>query len=86
MSERPDDLGAFEPRWTRENRIRANHALLDAIAAVWDEVPDQRFGQLVKNLSREPGGFADTWEWKHGAWYDRLKDAYRTWAKPGGAV
>ena len=65
----------------REERIRANHRLLDCFVALWDSVPDQRFGQLVKNLSREPGGFADTWEWKHGEWFDRmiaLDEQYRS--------
>ena len=60
------------PRWRQDDRRRANRALLDALEAVWSLCPDQRFGQLVMNLSREPGGFADTWEWKHGAWYDAL--------------
>lgn len=66
---------------SRVNRQRANRALLEAIAAVWDLVPDQRFGQFVMNLSRDPrGGFQDTWEWKHGRWHERLDVAYRTWA------
>jgi len=56
----------------RERRIRANHHLLAALAALWDQYPDQRFGQLVMNLAREPGGFADTWEWKHGEWSERI--------------
>lgn len=62
--------------WTRENRIRSNHRLLDAIRALWDEVPDERFGQLVMNLSRVDGGFADTWEWGHGEWLSRITHKY----------
>lgn len=58
----------------RDSRIRANHALIDALRGLWDMVPDWRFGQLVMNLSREPGGFADTWEWKHGRWYEEITD------------
>jgi hypothetical protein len=45
-------------------------------------VPDQRFGQIVMNLSRIEGGFADTWEWGHGDWYRRIEEAYRGWASP----
>ena len=66
----------------QDNRRRANHKLLETIGAVWDEVPEQRFGQFLMNLSRIEGGFADTWEWKHGDWYTRMDAAYRTWAKP----
>ena len=68
------------------SRRRANHSLLDAIQAIWDEVPEQRFGQLIMNLSREPGGFADTWEWRHGEWYGRCDQAYKTWANPDGVA
>jgi hypothetical protein len=39
-------------------------------------VPEERFGQFVMNLSREDGGFADTWEWKHGAWSERINARY----------
>jgi hypothetical protein len=49
------------------SRQRANRDLLTTLLVVWDQVPEQRFGQLVMNLSRERDGFADTWEWKHGA-------------------
>ncbi len=66
----------------RDGRIRANHQMLEGLGALWDQVPDQRFGQLVMNLSSEPGGFTDTWEWKHGDWRERIEEAYRTWAKP----
>ena len=62
------------------SRQRANRDLLTTLLAVWDQVPEQRFGQLVMNLSRERDGFADTWEWKHGAWYEHLHEAARTWA------
>ncbi len=67
---------------TRDAQRRANRRLLDVLAAVWDEVPEQRFGQFVMNVSRDPDGFADTWEWKHGEWHARLVRAYREWAKP----
>lgn len=63
-----------------ELRRRANRNLLNALVEVWDAVPDQRFGQFVMNLSREPGGFADTWEWGHAAWRERLEEARKTWA------
>lgn len=67
-----------ETTWTPESRRRANRRLLDNLAALWDEVPDQRLGQLVMNLSREPrgseSGFADTWEWKHGTWLARITE------------
>lgn len=61
--------------------MRANRHLLDTLLAVWDQVPDQRFGQFVMNLAREDGGFADTWEWKHGVWLTKLDEAFRTWAR-----
>ncbi len=69
--------------YERRNRVNANRSLLDAIEALWERCPDMRFGQLVMNLSREPGPgrFADTWEWKHGAWYERIQEASETWAK-----
>jgi hypothetical protein len=61
-------------------RIRANEQLLDALRETWAACPEQRFGQLLMNLSRTPGGFADTWEWKHGEWYARMIEAAETWA------
>ncbi len=64
----------------QENRKRANRQLLEALVQVWDRVPDQRFGQFVKNLTRDDTGFADPWEWKHGEWFDRLQKASETWA------
>lgn len=72
-------MSARISNWTPENRRRANHRLLDAIAALWDAYPDQRFGQLVMNLSRVEGGFADTWEWKHGEWLDRIGVTAEEW-------
>jgi hypothetical protein len=33
-----------------------------------------RFGQLVMNLSRVEGGFADTWNWEDGEWYRRMQE------------
>lgn len=61
--------------WTPENRRRANRRLLDALATLWDEVPDQRFGQLVMNLSRTEDGFADTWNWSHQKWHEVMGEA-----------
>ena len=52
------------------NRIRP---FLAALGEVWERNPDQRFGQLVMNLSREPGGFADTWEWENDEWFQRME-------------
>lgn len=75
----PVPSGASAPRWTREDRIRANHTLLDSLRALWDEYPDMRFGQLVMNVSREPGGFADTWEWGHQTWRERIDKTYYAW-------
>ncbi len=75
------DLGILRPQWTPENRRRANRQLLDCLAALWEVVPDQRFGQLVMNLSRTDGGFADTWEWSHIQWSTRINDAYHSWTK-----
>ena len=72
MSARPNN-------WTPESRRRANRYLLDALAALWDAYPDQRFGQLVMNLSRTEGGFADTWEWKHGEWHERIGETAEKW-------
>jgi len=46
---------------------------------LWDAYPDQRFGQLVMNLSRTEGGFADTWEWKHGEWHERIGETAEKW-------
>lgn len=66
---------------SQEQRRRANRILLDQLIALWDVVPDQRFGQLVMNLSREPGGFADTWEWSHADWRKRIEKEYATWTK-----
>ena len=62
--ERPASDAAYNP----ESRKRANRALIEKLVSLWDIVPEQRFGQLVMNLSREPGGFADTWEWSHADW------------------
>ncbi len=67
------------PSWTPENRRRANKHVLDALLALWDEYPDQRFGQLVMNVSREPGGFADTWNWSNGDWLRRIQQTYEEW-------
>jgi hypothetical protein len=60
-------------------RRHANANLLEALSALWDAVPYQRFGQLVMNLSREPGGFSDTWEWSHTDWRERTEKAYKEW-------
>jgi len=47
---------------------------LRALADVWKQHPDMRFGQLVMNLSRVEGGFADTWNWEDGEWYRRMQE------------
>lgn len=47
------------------------------------ENPDMRFGQLVMNLSRTPGGFADTWNWEDSAWHVRFQQyADHGWGDP----
>jgi hypothetical protein len=61
------------------SRQLANRALVDALVSVWDTVPDQRLGQLLMNLSRVEGGFADTWEWTHRDWFARLNEAAHEW-------
>lgn len=71
-------MSATPERERTANRIRANRHLLDALEALWAEVPEWRFGQLVKNLSRDETGFADIWEWKHGAWLDRIQTMYES--------
>lgn len=63
-----------------DSRRRANRYLLDVLVAVWDAVPEQRFGQFVMNLSRIEGGFADAWEWSHQDWLNKLDEASRSWA------
>jgi hypothetical protein len=63
------------------NRQRANHHLIEAIMALWDAYPDQRFGQLVMNLSRTDTGFADIWEWKHGKWFNRIGVTAEVWQR-----
>jgi hypothetical protein len=50
-----------------------------ALQELWLAHPDMRFGQLVKNLEREDGGFADSWEWENSEWMRRIENAWRTW-------
>lgn len=45
---------------------------LVVLEQVWMQNPDMRFGQLVMNLSRVPGGFADTWNWEDDEWLLRI--------------
>lgn len=66
---------------TRLQRRADNELVVDAIAVLWQRVPEQRFGQLVMNLSREQGGFADTWEWSNETWLRRIEEATKTWAR-----
>lgn len=39
---------------------------------------DQRFGQFVKNLSRDPrtGEFRDIWNWENSTWRELLEAAW----------
>jgi hypothetical protein len=46
--------------------------LIDELEALWREVPEQRFGQLLMNLARTPDGFADTWEWDAAEYHSRI--------------
>lgn len=62
-----------QPPAPEASRAWANRNLIAAVQAVWEMHPDWRFGQLVMNLSREPGGFADTWEWSNAQWLDRIQ-------------
>lgn len=68
------------PEFDPDNRRRANENLLVTFNAVWGQVPSQRLGQFVMNLSREPGGFADTWNWSNAQWREKLEEAAKTWA------
>lgn len=48
---------------------------LDALAEVWSAYPDQRFGQLIINISSRGGyGFGDTWNWEDDEWLARIAD------------
>lgn len=48
---------------------------LARLGELWKQFPDYRFGQLIMNISRVPGGFADTWNWEDEEW-DRRISAY----------
>lgn len=50
---------------------------LRALESVWKQHPDQRFGQLIMNLSRDQDGFADTWEWEEDDWLARMQNYLR---------
>ena len=39
------------------------HRFLQELELFWSQYPDQRFGQLIMNISRVDGGFEDIWEW-----------------------
>lgn len=56
-----------------------NRDVLRALGELWGTVPEQRFGQLVMNISREPDGFADTWEWSNDVWIERIVKTYSEW-------
>ena len=40
---------------------------------------DQRFGQFIKNLSRDPhtGEFQDIWNWENSTWRELLDAAWK---------
>lgn len=47
-----------------------------ALSALWLLVPDQRFGQLVMNLTRDENGrFEEPFNWEESEWLRRI-DAY----------
>ena len=54
---------------------------LETFAAVWSHpnYSDQRFGQFIKNLSRDPhtGEFQDIWNWENSTWREALDAAWR---------
>lgn len=70
-----ESLGNRPGHWKWDpDPARANRQLIENLMELWDLVPEQRFGQLVKNLTREKhGGFADPWEWNHAAWRVRIE-------------
>jgi hypothetical protein len=59
--------------------VRSPHRIdpfLRALGDAWKADPDQRFGQLVMNLTRnERGQFEDPWEWEDSEWYRRMQRA-----------
>lgn len=62
-------------------RQRANRAVLEGLAALWDAHPDWRFGQLVMNLSRDrDGAFQDTWEWSNAYWNRKVEAEFKRWS------
>lgn len=46
---------------------------LPRLRELWHEHSDQRFGQLIMNLSRTPDGFADIWEWDVPEFESRIR-------------
>lgn len=47
---------------------------LEKLAQLWKRHPDQRFGQLVMNLTRDKkGNFMDPWEWEEDVWEMKIK-------------
>lgn len=45
---------------------------ISELMVFWSEHPDWRFGQMIMNLSREFGGFADIWEWDIKEFEERI--------------
>lgn len=46
------------------------------IQDLWEEFPDQRFGQLIMNICRDEHNllsFADPWEWEENEWRRRIE-------------
>lgn len=49
-------------------------AFLRALEDYWLANPDQRFGQLVANLTRDENGVLhDGWLWEDGEWLRRIE-------------
>lgn len=75
------EMTAGQSSVSKAARWEDNERVIRALLALWTGVPYMRFGQLVMNLSRIEGGFADTWEWSNATWVQRIEDGMGTWAK-----
>lgn len=67
------------PHFRQPEPEHVSQRVIDALLALWTRFPTMRFGQLVMNVSRVPGGFADTWEWSNEKWLAAIADAEKSW-------
>lgn len=48
---------------------------LERLGKFWKTVPDQRFGQLIMNISRNnDNSFPDTWGWEEDDWEKKIEE------------